>query len=682
MLTFGILSTYSSYRQRMRRIMSYTPRKNIRITLCLIISYLGCGIVIGQPNIQLVNYVDSLFRQLENVNEKEQAAIYFELLKPVNKVPQKHVEIIDKALEFAANTDNAALEARANLQSSLDLINSGKHTLAMKRLNIAYDYYSDQPTDRLLVTTMILQGYNLHRQNYVTEALKVYLRALPLAKEIKDLKRTNNLYNRIVNIYQAQGDYRKALYYADFIIQNCQTAQPLKCPFYLVVKNTTGQIYLDLNEVDSARQVIDEYFEQVKPIVGSGIFQETYQLMGRVKAFEGDWENAIALTDSALVLNLKYQRTKAAASSYGQLADIYQKMGDTEQVIYNLQQQKELATQHGFPKMKMKALDQLQVIYKANRDYSSAYRYAEEWRIMQDSFTMIEQANIIKRHDELIAQYEQEEQLQLLENERIKQRSRNNWLLLLLAFSLLFLGFAAYFLHSRRRLNNSLRENNSLLNQALEDREILIKEVHHRVKNNLQIITSLLNLQARHVTHPEAKIALEDGRNRIRSIALIHQDLHREMQLTGIQSKKYIENLLRNLQLTFRAKRVELKTAIEDIVINEEMMVLVGLVINEAITNAYKHAFPNGNKGEIALKFISTPTHYNLEITDNGKGFDYKKQRQKEETFGLQLIEDMAVKLKANWQAQSNENGTILSLLIPKADVNQNDSDISKSAEI
>lgn len=636
----------------------------------------------GQTPKDLNRYVDSLWNILPEVSQKEQVTIYFELLKPRNKVRQRHKEITTTALAFAKKIDNNPLLAQAALQSSLDLINTGQHTLATRRLDIAYDYYVEQPTDKLLVTTMILQGYNLHRQNYITAALKVYLRALPLAKEIKDLKRTNNLYNRIVNIYQAQRDYRKALYYADFIIQNCQTEQPLKCPFYLVVKNTTGQIYLDLNEVDSARQTISEYFEQVKPLPESGIFQETYQLMGRVKTFEGKWDEAITLTDTALVLNLKYQRTKAAASCYGQLASIYQKMGDTEQAIFNLEQQKELANQHGFPKIKMKALDQLQAIYKANSDYFLAYRYAEEWRIMQDSFTMIEQANLVKRHDELIAQYEQEEQLQMLENEQIKQRNRNNWLLLLLAFSLLFLGFAAYFLRSRRQLNTSLREKNNLLNQALEDREILIKEVHHRVKNNLQIITSLLNLQARHVTHPEAKIALEDGRNRIRSIALIHQDLHREMQLTGIQSKKYIENLLRNLQLTFRAKRVELKTDIEDIIINEEIMVLVGLVINEAITNAYKHAFPNGNKGEIALKFTSTIKHYSLEILDNGKGFNYPLQRQKEETFGLQLITDMAVKLKADLQIESNKNGTVLGLLIPIIEIDQQGSETSNATEI
>ncbi|MFK7937124.1 MAG: sensor histidine kinase, partial [Saprospiraceae bacterium] len=264
--------------------------------------------------------------------------------------------------------------------------------------------------------------------------------------------------------------------------------------------------------------------------------------------------------------------------------------------------------------------------------------------------------------------HEQEEHMQLLENEQIVQRSWNNRLLFLLLFALLIIAFAIYFLRVRRRLNASLQQKNQLLNQAVQDRELLIREVHHRVKNNLQIITSLLNLQLRHVTHPAARAALTDGRNRVRSISLLHQDLYQESKLKGVDTQIYLTNIVHNLQYAFRDEEVNVQTEIDKIIVDEEQMVLVGLIINEALTNAYKHAFAETKEPKIELTFLAQQEQLNLRIADNGKGFDPATATRQRQSFGLQLIEDMARKLKAKISLQSDIKGTILILEIPNVE--------------
>ena len=126
-------------------------------------------------------YLDSLFQEIEQASDKEKVLLYITLLEPINNPLPNREKISKDAMALAQKLGHKELYGFANLHSSLRLINQGFHSEAKKRLNIAYDYYASLPTNKLLVTTLILQGYNEHRQLFMTDALKVYLKALPLA---------------------------------------------------------------------------------------------------------------------------------------------------------------------------------------------------------------------------------------------------------------------------------------------------------------------------------------------------------------------------------------------------------------------------------------------------------------------------------------------------------------------
>lgn len=135
------------------------------------------------------------------------------------------------------------------------------------------------------------------------------------------------------------------------------------------------------------------------------------------------------------------------------------------------------------------------------------------------------------------------------------------------------------------------------LEKALEEKDLLLKEIHHRVKNNLMIISSLLSLQARYLKDKEALEIFKESENRARSMALIHERLYRSSNLKEIDMMDYLQTLARSIFTSYAPQGVELKFDIDKIKMDIELAIPVGLIVNELITNSFKHAFPNGGGG-------------------------------------------------------------------------------------
>lgn len=178
---------------------------------------------------------------------------------------------------------------------------------------------------------------------------------------------------------------------------------------------------------------------------------------------------------------------------------------------------------------------------------------------------------------------------------------------------------------------------------SAKEKEILLREIHHRVKNNLQIISSLLNLQAEHIKDSQYTEMLKDSRHRIRSMALIHEKLYQSENLARIDFSEYITSLVTGLAWSYRGGggNVAVKTEVEDIAVGIDTAIPCGLIINELVSNALKHAFPDDKKGEILVRVCSVNGTIELTVKDNGVGIpdiDFRKT----ESLGLDLVTTLA----------------------------------------
>jgi len=184
-------------------------------------------------------------------------------------------------------------------------------------------------------------------------------------------------------------------------------------------------------------------------------------------------------------------------------------------------------------------------------------------------------------------------------------------------------------------------ENN--LKASLQEKEVLVREIHHRVKNNMQIISSLLNLQTKYVDDNEAVNILKESQNRVKSMAIIHEKLYRSNNLTKINFVDYIQSLVLNLFYSYNIKETQIKPILilEDICLNMETAVPCGLIISELISNSLKYAFPNNMHGEIIISLKSEEDSYQLCISDNGIGLPEDINFSNIKTLGLRLVNSL-----------------------------------------
>jgi PAS domain S-box-containing protein len=195
---------------------------------------------------------------------------------------------------------------------------------------------------------------------------------------------------------------------------------------------------------------------------------------------------------------------------------------------------------------------------------------------------------------------------------------------------------------------------------SLKEKEVLLKEVHHRVKNNLQVISSLLNLQARHVVDPKALEMFKESQNRVRSIALFHERLYQSKDLAHVEAAEYLKNLISNLLATYGAtpNAVDLRVVPDDILFGVDVAIPLGLVVNELISNALKHAFPESRRGRVrVLLRREGKDSYVLEVSDDGIGFPKELDFRCAPSLGLQLVCTLTEQLGGSIEL-SNSSGT------------------------
>ena len=187
---------------------------------------------------------------------------------------------------------------------------------------------------------------------------------------------------------------------------------------------------------------------------------------------------------------------------------------------------------------------------------------------------------------------------------------------------------------------------NEKIKKSLEEKELLMQEIHHRVKNNMQIISSLLNLQTQYVDG-EAVNVLKESQNRVKAMAMIHEKLYQSSDLSTINIADYIQSMIRDLFYFYDIKKevITYNMDISDIRFNIETAVPCGLIISEIVSNSLKYAFPDGNKGQLSVSLKSNNDKYELIISDDGVGIPDELDYKNTESLGLQLVNNLVNQL-------------------------------------
>lgn len=290
-------------------------------------------------------------------------------------------------------------------------------------------------------------------------------------------------------------------------------------------------------------------------------------------------------------------------------------------------------------------------IYEQLGDYKSALLFQKKARRMRDSTASIQSDAAIS---ELRTQYETEKKEATIaaQGDQIAQQRLVQWLGFgLLAMLLVFLvfGYRSYRIRTR---------NNQLLAAKNAENELLLKEIHHRVKNNLEIVSSLLALQSAQIEDQGIKDAMQEGQNRVQSIGIVHQKLYQRDNLAAIEMKDYFLNLSESILDSFGAEdRITIECAMDQLDVDIDTAVPLGLIVNELLTNTLKYAFPDGRKGKVRIRLEKNPAgNLHLEVSDDGVG---KSGLTKGTGFGGQLVSLLTRQLSGSMREEV-KNGTTI----------------------
>jgi PAS domain S-box-containing protein len=202
------------------------------------------------------------------------------------------------------------------------------------------------------------------------------------------------------------------------------------------------------------------------------------------------------------------------------------------------------------------------------------------------------------------------------------------------------------------------------LKSSLREKEVLIKEIHHRVKNNMQIISSLLNLQKQYVNDEEAVNVLKESQNRVKSMAMIHEKLYKSRNFSEINFADYIRSLVSDLFYSYGVDSNRIRTIIvlDEVMMGLETAIPCGLIVSELVTNTLKYAFPHQEEGEFRIELHAYEDgFYELMISDNGVGIPENFDLDETETLGLQLVKSLVNQLEGTVKL-IREGGTMFKI--------------------
>jgi two-component sensor histidine kinase len=300
-------------------------------------------------------------------------------------------------------------------------------------------------------------------------------------------------------------------------------------------------------------------------------------------------------------------------------------------------------------------------------DGHGAYIAQREAMKLSDSVHSLQRLSLTEEMQTRFEVREKEKDLRIthveLEGERkLSTLYKTAWMISL-AVALLIAALGVFLFRSRREI----RRKQEIIEVALREKELLLKEIHHRVKNNLQIISSLLSMQSYQSRDPNVSHAMREGQNRVHAMALIHQTLYQNENIIEVDTKEYVDKLVNSLKTAYRLdpQRIRVTTVVEAMKLDVDVMIPLGLILNELITNALKYAFPDGRNGTIEIAMSRQSDEIVLRVKDDGVGMPDTGRLEQTASMGFTLVQDFCAKLNASLHVRS-EQGLEVVISIPR----------------
>ncbi len=501
----------------------------------------------------------------------------------------------------------------------------------------------------------------------VHNSIADYRKSLELNEESMAIKLNNNdirgvatsLLN-IGNIYADIGEYENA---EEYYHKCVNIADSLQSDFILATAyHSLAIVYFDLRDIQNSIEYYDKAFALQLEIGDQEKLADLHKGLGDVYFYNGEYQNAILNFQEANKIAYEIGVIILQIRSHLKLANSYLILNRNKLALSNYQKAKYLSDGNISHELKVATHEGLAKYYTKNQQFKNALFHQKQYSLYKDSLLNddklkdVAQAEVRIVYNRKIKEdslsYANAQQVLQLRHEVEIQESWNKLVLsMFISGFMFFLLVGGYWLYVIIKRKNILLEiQKEEINEKSNQNEFLVKEIHHRVKNNLQILSSLLSLQSNYITNDEAAEAIKEGRNRVESMGMIHQRLYSGEDKSAIDMTEYIDDVCAYLEDSFLLKdrKVNIVSNCEVGLADVETVIPLGLIINELITNSIKYAFDEGEEGEINVTLTENKNdQLCLIVSDDGKGMQEDNEHKKRSTnFGSDLVNVLIKKLK------------------------------------
>ena len=300
--------------------------------------------------------------------------------------------------------------------------------------------------------------------------------------------------------------------------------------------------------------------------------------------------------------------------------------------------------------LKTRYLNLLTQYYDDIGDFKNSYKYINQIKRINDSLASLDKKKLLQSNE--LNYFIEEKEKEVLKKDQVIKQNEKTILIIVIVSLLIILLIGAYIIKYNRKkrieielMNQSISKKNATIEASLKEKEMLLQEIHHRVKNNLQIISGILSLQNSNITDEKSKLLLAESQDRIQAIALLHKTMYQNDNFNVVDFQTYINELITYIKQTNknRNKNIVVKQHIKDLNFSIETAIPLSMLINEIVTNCYKHAFINLDSGEILISIQKhTLEKFILSIKDNGIGLPENYNELHTNNIGFDLINGLS----------------------------------------
>jgi two-component system, sensor histidine kinase PdtaS len=553
-----------------------------------------------------------------------------------------------EALALYKQTGDTLAEGRVLIEIGQDYLDNGKLDAAKNYLLKALKFNEAMGNMVNIASAYDILCYLYDVEGKPADATKAAFDYLKISEKAGDKTAIGHAAHMLASNYQALGNNADALKYFK---QGLQVAQETANKIEQANFNTgIGEVYLSQSNLAQTNYYYSIALKLCKELDDAQMLGYMHRKMGKFYQMQGDFPNALTHYQSSDTAYKSISNKQDLAGLYADMGALFTSLKDYLQAKKSFNNSKALYDGLNSKLSMSDYYSGRERLDSATGNWRSAYQHYKEYvNIRDSSFNKETLQKLVgselqyeNEKKQALAKAEQEKNDVLAKAEIKHQLNIRNASLVALAAGMVF-SIVAY------RQRNKLAREKKRSDQLLLDKELLLREIHHRVKNNLEVVSSLLALQSAQIDDPNTKDAMQEGQNRVQSIGIVHQKLYQGENLGAIEMKDYFINLSESILDSFGAdKKVQIECAMEKLDIDIDTAVPLGLIVNELLTNTLKYAFPDGRDGKVLIKLAKRIDGVlQLEVSDNGVG---KSGLTKGTGFGAQLVSLLTQQLSGTMQ--------------------------------